>query len=83
VALLVAGEVAVADDGGATFTPPDPAGSIAAALYLGAVEGGDAFSALKGVDPPADADRVDVLRYYALVANAQAARLTAYLNAAL
>lgn len=83
MASLVAGVVAVADDGAASFTPPDPADSIAGALYLGAVEGGDAFSTAKGVDPPADADRVDVLRYYAEVANAQAARLAAYLNAAL
>lgn len=83
MATLDAGTVTIADDGTASFTPADPADSIAGALYLGAVEGGDAFSALKGVAPPADKDRVDVLRYFALVANAQAARLTAYLNAAL
>lgn len=81
MAALVAGSVSVDDAGVASFTPAGPNGSVAEAVYLSEIEATDEYTVANGGVVPADADRVSLLRWYALRSTKVAARLTAYLNA--
>jgi len=81
MAALVAGSVAVADDGAVTFTPADPADSVAGAIFTAELEAGDEYTVDNGGEVPANADRVALLRWSAKRSTKVAGKLVAYLNA--
>jgi len=81
MASLVAGVVTVSDAGVASFTPSDPEQSLAGQLYLAELEASDEYTTANGGTVQADAERVPLLRWYALRSNKVAARWAAYLNA--
>lgn len=80
--VLVAGEVTIAEDGTASFDPPDPEDSLAGQLYLAEIEATDEYALEEGVEAPPDAERVKLLRWYAKRSNKVAARLAPLINLA-
>lgn len=81
MASLVAGMVSVSDEGVVSFTPSDPADSIAGAIFTAEIEASDEYTSENGGTVPANADRVSTLRWYAKRSNKVALKLAAYFNA--
>lgn len=83
MAAIVPGTVTVADDGSVTFNPSGAGNSLAGCYYQSEIETVDAFTVANGGTVLPDAERVELLRYYALLATNRAARVATYLNFAL
>jgi len=83
MAAIVPGTVTIADDGSVTYSPAGAGNSLAGCYYLAEIEAIDAFTVSKDKEVPPDNERVDTLRYYALLATNRAAKVAAYLNSVL
>jgi len=74
---LVAGSVTIADDGTATYVPATVAGCV----YEAEIEASDEYTVANGGSVVPDAERVPLLRWYALRSTKIAEKLTPYINA--
>lgn len=83
MALIVPGTITIADDGSVTYNPAGAGNSLAGCYYLSEIETIDAFTVANGGTVLPDAERVQMLRYYALLATNRAVRVATYLNAVL
>jgi hypothetical protein len=80
MASIVAGVVTVADDGSVSYAPAGAENSLAGCYYQSEIETVDTFTVANGGEVLPDAQRVELLRYYALLATNRAARVATYLN---
>lgn len=80
MAAIVPGTVTIADDGSVTYDPAGAGNSLAGCYYVSEIETVDAFTVANGGEVLPDDERVQLLRYYALLATNRAARVSDYLN---
>ncbi len=74
--MLIAGTVTIADDGVATYDIDTLSGRI----YEAEIEAADEYTEANGGTVPPDAERVALLRWYALRSTKIAAKVAPYIN---